>query len=219
MNAHLLFLRLSLGGAIAFVVLPPTLAADNDTSLPGNGFPASRYETLWLKSPFSVASADGSAPESPDYSLVGIAEFDGISYASIIDKKNNQEHFLISSDQDSHGLKLVSVTRGKDADSTVAMLQKNGEPLLLKLDTSAGAPAAGGPGTASIPTPVLQMPGAAPPQAPVRPTYFAPGQPPPVTYRPHLITIPRPLGLPGQSGQPRNFQFRPQPTTNQPAPP
>ena len=212
MNAYLILLRLSLGGVIALAILPQAIADDNEAALPGNGLPASRYETLWLKSPFSVASADDSAPASPDYSLVGIAEFDGISYASIIDKKNNQEHFLISSDQDSHGLKLVSVTRGKDADSTLAMLQKNGEPIILKLDSSTGPPTAGGPGTSSIPTPIIQMPGAVPPQTSSRPAYFAPGQPPPVAYRPHMITIPPP------SGQPRNVQFRAQPVNGQAAP-
>jgi hypothetical protein len=213
MNANLLLLRLLLGGVIALAVLPRAAASDNDPSLPGNGFSASRYETLWLKSPFSVASADGSAPESPDYSLVGIAEFDGISYASIIDKKNNLEHFLISSEQDSHGLKLISVTRGNDAGSTLAMLQKNGEPLTLKLDISAGSAVAGGPGASVIPTPVIQMPGAVPAQIPSRPDYFTPGQPPPVIYRPHMITIPPP------PGQPRNFQFRSQPVPNPATPP
>jgi hypothetical protein len=213
MNANLILPRLLLGGVIALAVLPQTVAADNDASLPGNGFPASRYETLWLKSPFSVASADGSAPESPDYSLVGIAEFDGISYASLIDKKNNQEHFLISSDQDSHGLKLVSVTRGQNANGTMATLQKNGEPLTLKLDISAGSATAGGPGTSAIPTPVLQMPGATPMPTPARPDYFAPGQPPPVTYRPHMIAIPPP------PNQLRNSQFRSQPVPNPATPP
>jgi hypothetical protein len=189
MKSRRVQLHLSLGGFVALVFFPWPAVADGDSGLPGNGFPASRYEALWSKSPFAVASADGSGPESPDYALVGIAEFDGISYASIIDKKSqNQEHILLSSEKDADGLKLVSVARGKDAESTTAVVLKNGESLPLKLDPSAGSPA---PGMTPVPAPVITMPGAVPAQTPVQPPAST-GQPPPVTYRPHMITLPSP---------------------------
>jgi hypothetical protein len=182
-------LHLTLGVVVAVMFFPWLAVAGDDSALPGTGFPASRYESLWSKSPFAVASADGSGPGSPDYALVGIAEFDGISYASIIDKKSqNQEHILLSSEKDADGLKLVSVTRGQDAEGTTAVVLKNGETLTLKLDPSAGSPA---PGMTPVPAPVITMPGSVPAQTPFQ-SGGSTGQPPPVTYRPHMITLPSP---------------------------
>lgn len=125
---------------IAFVflaTLAPEMAPGADIApLPDDGFNSARYEKLWTQSPFAVASAETVVPDSPDYSLVGIAEFDGVSYASLIDKKS-QEHFLLAGDEPDHGLALVSVTRGKDIGGTSAVVKKNGQLLTLKLEKSA----------------------------------------------------------------------------------
>ena len=140
----------------------PPIRAD-DPAVPAGGFPASRYETLWTKSPFAVATAEAAA-DSPDYSLVGIANVEGVSYASVIEIRN-QEHFLISSDKPSRGLTLTAITRSQDGKDTFATVQKDGQVLTLKLEQAPnavpGAPVANvfSPGNM---TPQLPMPGAGP---------------------------------------------------------
>ena len=138
----------------------------DDSAAPGAGFPASRYETLWTKSPFSVATAEA-AQESPDYSLVGIAQFDGVSYASLIERQN-QEHFLISTDKPTRGITLSSITRGKDGSDTTAIVQKDGQPLTLKLEQAPVVPmAVMNPGMPPVPNIQMPMPGVVAPQIPM----------------------------------------------------
>ena len=133
----------------------------DDPAVPGTAFPVSRYEVLWTKSPFAVATPEA-ATDSPDYSLVGVArDINGIYYASLVEKQNN-EHFLISSDKMVRGLTLTSITRNPNSPDTYALVQKDGQTITLKLEqSSAGAALANinnlPPGMA---TQQLQMPGA-----------------------------------------------------------
>ncbi len=185
------------------------MAWADDPAVPGEGFGASRYEALWTKSPFAVATAEA-APESSDYSLVGIAQFDGVSYASLIDKQNNQEHFLLSSDKPSKGITLVSVTRGHGPSDTLAVIQKAGQSITLKLEQPALAPAAAANGAPGMPPNAAGLtPGVITPQIPM-PGASAPGNPgqmsPPVRIRPRIISVPPP---PGQQPQ---FQQAPPPS-------
>ena len=106
--------------------------------LPGAGFPADRYSTLWTKSPFAIATPDA-AETSPDYSLVGVAQFDGVTYVSLIDRKS-QEHFVLSSDKPVRNLTLVSVAHGPTG--TSALIQRNGETLALRQEQGPVAAAA-----------------------------------------------------------------------------
>jgi hypothetical protein len=161
-----------------FALFPGVVRAD-EAALPGGGFAASHYEALWTKSPFAVATSEA-APESADYTLVGIAQFDGVAYASLVEKQN-QEHFLLSGDKPVRGLTLVSIARGHDGTDTTAVVLRNGEQLTLKLTSGAG-PAASGLNATPFPVPQIPMPGQAPP-----PVYFhhrlihippAPGQAP-----------------------------------------
>jgi hypothetical protein len=181
------------------LTLSGSLWAGADTPvLPGNGFDASRYQGLWTKSPFAVAS-DDSTSTSPDYSLVGIAEIEGISYASLIDKQS-QEHFLLCSDKPARGLTLISIKHGQNiADNSVIIQKKNGESITLKLEATASTPSV---------IPLIPMPGStvAPQGAypgQVRRSVF-PGQmqpgvyprqgPPPAPFHPRIIVPPpRPL--------------------------
>ena len=137
------------------------------------GYPASRYETLWMKSPFSVATSD-TASQSPDFLLVGLANLDGVDYASLVNKKTN-ERYLLASGKPQNGLTLVSVTQGQDRDKTFAVVQNNGETLTLKLSAAPPAlPVAGGNmvangamsgqprGTPQSPSPAIPAPAASP---------------------------------------------------------
>ena len=135
--------------------------ASEDAALPGKGFAPSRYETLWSKSPFAVATADTTATTSSDYKLVGMARIDGVSYASLIDTLSpDQQHFLLSSDKPVRGLTLVSVTNGHDASGMVAVIEKDGQTMTLKLEQ---ARAGGAPSPAPVivnanPSPNINVP-------------------------------------------------------------
>jgi hypothetical protein len=153
-------------------------------ALPGHGFDSSHYEALWTKSPFAVATSDA-APESPDYDLVGVAQFDGVSYASLVDK-HNQQHFLVSGDKPDHGVTLVSITRGHDSGDTTAVVEKDGQTLTLTLTVPpapAGAPN-NPPLMGSVPN--IPMPGTVYPNPS---EYHMPGVPP-VRFHRATINIP-----------------------------
>ncbi len=137
--------------------------------------------------------------------LVGIAAFDGVSYASLIDRKN-QEHFLISSDKTTNGIKLTSITPGHAGSDTFAVVQKNGQPLRLKLEQPPATASAGGPNGMppgmppggfgqgqGNPPPQIQMPGGFNPYRPM------------IHNRRPLIHLPAPPGQQPQSYPPPNY--------------
>lgn len=202
------YLFLALAASLALTAQP--VRAD-DPVVPGEGFPASRYEALWTKSPFAVATSDEVAESSPDYFLVGIANIDGISYASVIERQS-QEHFLISTDKPARGLTLTSITRSQDGSNTYAVVQKDGQSITLKLEqapATAAAPNAPTTNTVVTPgviTPQIPMPGVGLPP---------PGSPntgsvhPPTRFRRPPIHLPPP---PTQQQQPAQPQPSPPPT-------
>ncbi len=198
-----IFLLLLFVGMIAFgdPASPPV-----DPDLPGGGFAPSHYETLWTKSPFAVASAETAATPSADYSLVGIAQFDGVSYASLIDK-GSQEHFLVSSDKPARGLTLVSVTNGRTSSDITVVLQRNGESITLKPEQGAVLPtmAANAPAIPPPPSPYAVQPSPYP-GAPGE----VPGARPPIRRRFHIPIPPRP---PVQQSAPAPNQPSPAPQT------
>lgn len=195
MNMKHLLIALASG----LVLTAPSLRAD-DPAVPTASFPASRYEALWTKSPFAVATAETATNTSPDYMLVGIANVDGISYASLIERQN-QEHFLISSDKPNRGLTLTSITHSHDGQDTFAAVQKDGQSITLKLEQPpAMAAAPGVPGmppanqvpAPNIMTPQITMPGASPGGA-----FPYPGsaRPFPRIHRPAIHLPPPPTGV------------------------
>ncbi len=135
---------------VGFLVLFNSVVWADEPTLPGTGWPASRYEALWTKSPFAVATPE-TGPDSPDYSLWGIAQIDGISYASVTNKQNS-EHYLLATDKPDHGLTLVSIKRGADTSGTVAVVQKDGQLITLKLE-QAPPPMAGANASSGMPLP------------------------------------------------------------------
>lgn len=138
----------------------PPAAADNPV-VPGAGFAASRYEALWTKSPFAVATSEETVDSSPDYTFVGFYTVEGISYASVVETKPPQEHFLISTDKSTRGLMLTSITRSHDGADTFANVKKDGQPITLKLQDLAAttAPAAVMVSLGGTMTPQIPMPG------------------------------------------------------------
>jgi hypothetical protein len=177
----------------------------DDAAVPEANFTASRYEVLWTKSPFAVATSEASMDSSPDYFLVGIANVEGISYASVVERQS-QEHFVISTDKATRGLLLTSITRGHDGSETYATVQKNGQSITLKLEQQ--------PVAATIPgaQPTPAMPGVMTPQIPMP----GAGSSAPGSTRPPITRFRRPpINLPPR---PEGQQAQPAPTTpTQPA--
>lgn len=137
-------------------------APGDDASAEHNGFPPTRYEQLWSKSPFAVETPDAVTTDSADYALVGVAQLGNVTYASLVDKHTNS-HILVSSDKPLGNLSVTAVT--KRSDGIYVSLTQSGSPLTLKLEsapaTSApvpGATAFGGPTPTAMPN--IPMPGA-----------------------------------------------------------
>jgi hypothetical protein len=138
----------------------------------------------------SVRASD-SSPASFDYSLVGLARFDGVSYASLLNTKT-QEHVFLSTANPEGGLKLSSITTDNDPLGPSAWIQNNGVSILLKLGSGAFQVPAKSPtasvtdSQASVPfsaaslSSILPMPGAAKP-ASLNPP---PGGSLPLVFRP-----------------------------------
>ncbi len=77
------------------------------------------------------AAAEDASGEPPGYSLVAVARYDGISYASLVDNRT-REHFLLSTKNPARGLVLTQVTPDWDASGVSAVIRQNGESLLLQ---------------------------------------------------------------------------------------
>ena len=159
--------------------------ADTLADLPDAGYSADHYSKLWKKSPFAIATPDV-AVASVDYELVGLAQFEGVTYVSLIDKQS-QEHFVLASDKPVRNLTLVSISH--NSSGALASIRRNGEILTLRQEE---APA---PSASSIPiNPALDgVPASAPPSSVggmVRPAYLSP--PTARVHRPHIIIPPRP---------------------------
>jgi hypothetical protein len=157
-------------------------AADSPAT-PGPGFPGDRYANLWTKSPFAIATSDAPAT-SADYQLVGMAQFDGVSYVSLIDKQT-QEHFVLASDKSVKNLTLVSISHGTSG--ALAVIQRNGESLTLKQEeASATAPA----GETPVPDPGRTLPQANPSVGGVALPFSR--RPPVHIHRTVIVVPPRP---------------------------
>ena len=204
MKKYLLILAIAAG----FLIGATTLRADGP-ALPGAGFPASHYEVLWTKSPFSVATPDA-VEESTDYSLVGVTQLDGVSYASLIEKQS-QKDLLISSDKTIDGLKLMTITRSRTGSDTYATILKDGAPLTLKLESVPAAGAVAGlpgqqPSVVIPPGQNIPMPGNSNP-----PGNFVPG-----SLRQSIRMHRPPIHLPPMPGQGQQPQMAPPPTMAEP---
>jgi hypothetical protein len=186
-------------------VVPPDAAASEDTTAAHQGYAPPRYQELWTKSPFAVETPDENVTESAEYSLVGIAQLDGVTYASLIEKQN-QDHILLSSDKPLNGLSLNSVTQKEDG--TYATLSHNGELITIKLEVATASVAVQPSG---VPANYQQMPGmpgnnVGGQNIPMPGTFNPSTARPFIRIRRPLIRIPPPASnqAPGQPGPPPN---------------
>jgi hypothetical protein len=121
----------------AALLLAAPAWADDAPALPGPGFDGDHYADLWTKSPFAIATADA-PPTSQDYELVGMAQFDGISYVSLVEKESSK-HFTLTSEKPVDNIKLVSISHGPNGASAVIL--RNGESLTLQEEQAPAQPA------------------------------------------------------------------------------
>jgi hypothetical protein len=142
--------------AISFLGVLLIAPAEADSVLPGQGFTGNRYAELWENSPFAVATPEVAA--SQDYDLVGLAEFDGVAYVSLVDKQT-QEHFVLTNEKPMKNLRLISVHPGVKGGS--AVIERDGIRLVLEEQNLAPAmaPIAADPPAveASIPPPTFRV--------------------------------------------------------------
>jgi hypothetical protein len=80
-------------------------------------------------------AAVGSSPSASRYTLVGIARFEGISYASLLDQQTG-DHFLLSTDKKSEfDVALASVRTDDDPSGPGAIILKDNVSVLIKLES------------------------------------------------------------------------------------
>jgi len=92
----------------------------------------------------------GSLPTSFSYELVGIARFDGVSYASLVDPQTGY-HFLLSTvTQSEQGIVLTSVQTNDDPSGPSAIIQKDGVSVLVALDAGISLAPASQPSSAAL---------------------------------------------------------------------
>lgn len=138
-----------MGWGLAFALIAFNVFAGDKFVAPGTGFIQSRYASLWTKSPFAVATNDAPAAATTEYQLIGAARFDGISYASVIDKQS-QKHLLLSSDKAVSDLTLISVSYDSSGRLS-ALIQCRGQMMSLTAE-AIGTSSSSSPGfVVSIP--------------------------------------------------------------------
>jgi hypothetical protein len=103
-----------------------------------DGFPVSRYTSLWEHSPFTTASVQQEV--SPDgfaskLALVGVARIGSEDMATLLNKES-QERITVSSQPNDQGLKLVLVESNADILKASVTIQKGGETAKVKFDQS-----------------------------------------------------------------------------------
>ena len=115
--------------AFLLALLVPSLRAA-EPAVPA-AFPAARYEHLWVRSPFSVASTTFD-PDSAEYDLVGVGKVDDEVYASVQDRQSG-EIFVISNHHPSHNLKLFQVHGGDRPEDSFAIIGRADQTITLHL--------------------------------------------------------------------------------------
>lgn len=175
---------------VLLLAAPALVAA---TNIPAS-YEASRYESLWKHSPFTLSSiSDEQGPSNPiteRYSLGGAYTIGSDDYIFVVNRTNPQERFVVSKTPNAQGLSLVSVTyNNATPDKTVAVIKQGDETGTISFDAAqikAGATAsAANPGM-----PPGNIPGQPPRPLPNYTPQPTPGSPARVIRRPRIIAPP-----------------------------
>ena len=132
-------------GLLAFSRLPSGTGGRSASPLPGPASTATGTRACGRNRP-SRSRRPRRPPLPRTFELVGMAQFDGVSYVSLIEKQSG-EHFILASDKPVRNLKLVSIARGPAVPS--AIVQRNG--VRFTLQEQDAPPAARDAGTMNHP--------------------------------------------------------------------
>ena len=181
--------------AVVLILIASILPSPAASNVP-EGYPATRYESLWKRSPFTLSSiTEEQGPTSAfseRYSLGGAYTVGKKDYVIVVNRTNPQERLTVSAEPNEQGLTLLSVSYDNDAPMKTTAVIKQGEetgPIafdeaLIKSTATAAANAAVAMPPPQVPRPPTYTPG--PPGAPtrriVRPRIIAP--PPGTTSTP-----------------------------------
>lgn len=135
-----------------------------------DGYPVTRYASLWQHSPFTTVSVQQEAAPAgfaDKLVLVGVATIGNEKMATLINK-DSQERIEVAASPNAQGLRLVSVEPNADPLAVTVTIQKGDETGKVKFDKAtlpAAAPSINNPVPPQIPQPFTQNmnPAGAPP--------------------------------------------------------
>jgi len=177
------FLSCRLFALVLLLLLPvDSIRAVTDDLLP-QPYPASRYDAMRKKSPFTLSSAADQAAAvgfASKLFLTGILRVGGESFATVMDKESKQR-YMISAKPNEQNIQLVDIESGDDLSKVSVTLKKGDEKATLKYDFDglkqmqpAVAP--------TTPTAAVQTGNVAPPPTPIVPTR--------IIQRPRRVILP-----------------------------
>lgn len=100
-------------------------------------YPVARYEMLWSKSPFTLASQVEDAPQpgfADELVLVAVAQEDGRPTVIVVNKKTQARQLVTSDAANTAGLKLESIEPNDDPLKVRARIRKGSEVGVVKYD-------------------------------------------------------------------------------------
>jgi len=174
--------------ALTLFALPVLTASAGEATIP-QGHPVERYERIWKKSPFTVASVLNETPAdtstfTDNLTLVGLVTIGGKPLATVV-ANDSQETTLVDADTpNAAGLQVVSYINDLDSSKVQVVLKKGDSTGTLRFNISE---------TPAAPQPVANVnPNSVPP----------PGNPPRIiNRRPNIVPqtpgIVRPPTQPG----------------------
>ncbi len=110
---------------------PPEIANDSSTLWQPEIVEPSRYESLFKKSPFVMATTEAA---STTYALGGYFKI-GDSYSATLIRKDNKVRILISQDDPPGGeFQLISIKENDDMKLVEAVVRVGSTPLFIKYD-------------------------------------------------------------------------------------
>lgn len=109
------------------------LSGQAEIAIP-DGYPPSRYQVIWQRSPFTLSSANDSSPAPQKLALTGILQIGNKTYASVIDK-DSKHRFMVSQDEPVERISLVEIKNADDPAKVIATFKRDGELIQLRYDS------------------------------------------------------------------------------------
>lgn len=166
------------------------------------GYAATRYESLWKRSPFTLSSiTEDQGPTSAiteRYTLGAAYTVGADDYVIVVNRSNPQERLVVTKTPNAQGISLVSISYNNTLpDKTTAIIKQGDETGPVNFDPNLIKAAAAASAAAPMPAP-----------QPARQPTYTPGAPPAnptrMIRRPRIIAPP-----PGTTSTPNTTPTRP----------